>query len=220
MRISPVFSLTVALGLAAAAAACSASTSAGESSASADTTADAGVATPMPPIETAVNPQIVATLAAAGLTVDNLPADLDAIKNDPNHAKLHAVMKSFTIALGVGCDGCHVKTDAGPMGMDFDAATPRKNVAKKMWSEFVAKLSKKDGSAIYCDTCHEGKAVFLDRVTPHAIGPWMKANFVAGLERKDGTPQECNACHGDPFNGSFLDQWELGDPPAADAGTP
>jgi hypothetical protein len=178
----------------------------------------------MPPLETSINPQIVSTLAAGHLTVDNLPPDLDTILHDPDHSKLHAVMKSFTIALGVGCDGCHLKTDAGPMGVDFDAPTPNKNVAKKMWSEFVSKLSKPDGSAIYCDTCHQGKAEFLDRVTPHVVGPWMKANFVQGLKRKDGTAQECNACHGDPFNPSFLDEWEQGDqpppPPATDAGSP
>lgn len=212
-RITSALGLVVSLSLAAAAAACSASSSgAGDQSTSADTTTvgDGGV---QAPIAQTINPQIVSALAAAGMTVDTLPATLDEVKNDPNHAKLHAVMQTFTIALGTTCEGCH---QAGVDGghPNFDADTPRKNVAKKMWSEFVAKLQKHDGTAIYCDTCHQGQVEFLDRSNTRNLSAWMKTNFVQGLKAKDGTPQECMACHGDPFNGSFLDDWEQPDPPA------
>lgn len=213
-RLTTVLSLTVALGLAAAAAACTASPSGASDEAAADTTATADAGTP--PLEGAINPQIVSTLAAAGLTVDDLPADLDAVASD--HTKLRAVMQSFTIALGTTCEGCH---EAGVDGgrPNFDADTPRKNVARKMWSEFVGKLRKKDGSAIYCDTCHQGQFEFLNRDDDHALAQWMKANFVNGLSRKDGTTQTCASCHGNPFDDSFLDGWEQPPTTAPDAGT-
>ena len=195
IRFTPLLSLTIALGLAAAGAACSVSTPGSEDQPAADTTAatDGGAAA-MPPLEGAINPQIVSTLAAAGMTVDDLPANLDDVANDPNHAKLHAVMKTFTIALGVDCTrSCYATADGGMP--DFEANTPKKNVARKMWSNFVGQLKKADGSAIYCDTCHQGTMEFLDRSNDRALGTWMKTNFVGGsLARKDGTDAVVHEC--------------------------
>jgi hypothetical protein len=184
-----------------------------------DADADASA---MPPISDSVDPQIVSTLADAGIALDALP-DLTTLKSEPGHARLRAVMKSFTIALGTTCTGCHdngATSDAGAMP-DFAKDTPRKNVARRMWTDFATSLQKKDGSAIYCDTCHQGRVTFLDRSNIPALRAWMKTNFVDDLDRKDGSVERCPSCHGMPFNGQFLADWRLGTSATAptDAGT-
>jgi hypothetical protein len=160
---------------------------------------------PMPPIASGVSPTIVSTLASAGMTLDALP-DLTALKAEPGHLRLRAVMKSFTIALGTNCSGCHVA--GAQTGADFAIDTPRKNVARKMWSEFVGRLQTSAGAPIFCDTCHQGRVTFLDRSDSRALRGWMKTNFVEGLEQKDGSGQGCATCHGNPFDGEFLSGWE------------
>lgn len=150
------------------------------------------------------NPQVVAALTAGGLDINNLPPTLGAAIN--TSAKRNAVMKSFTIALGVQCTGCHAM--AGGQ-VDPSIETPQKRVARKMWSEFVAKLQKKDGGAIYCDNCHQGAKTFIDRVAPtKALETWMRDNFAGQLKRKDGQTHTCATCHGTPFSPSIIDKWE------------
>lgn len=178
--------------------------------ASTDATAESALAAPdahapMMPIATGVAPTIVSTLASAGMTLDNLP-DLTTLKAEPGHLRLRAVMKSFTIALGTNCSGCHVA--GAQTGADFAVDTPRKNVARKMWSEFVGRLQTSAGAPIFCDTCHQGRVTFLDRSDSRALRGWMKTNFVEHLEQKDGSTQGCATCHGDPFDGEFLSKWE------------
>ena len=208
LRATHLFAIV--LGLAAAAQACQGATSSDAAQQGAADTVEAGTA--MPPIAGSTDPRIVSTLAAAGMSVDNLP-DLTTLKNEPDHTRLHAVMKSFTIALGTDCSGCHIAN--ATTGADFAVDTPRKNVARRMWSTFLGGLERKDGSAIYCDTCHQGKVTFLDRSDHHVLAGWMKTNFVQSLARRDGAQHDCSTCHGDPFKGNFLDDWEQG---PADAG--
>jgi hypothetical protein len=107
--------------------------------------------------------------------------------------------------------------DAGratmPMGpqLDFEAWTPNKRIASKMWSEFVQKLEFANGDPLYCDSCHQGKNKFLDRSNEAALKDWMHDNFVDKLVRKDGQPMSCANCHGMPFDGHFLhDRWATG----------
>ncbi len=87
-----------------------------------------------------------------------------------------------------------------------------------MWSEFAQKTKRKDGSALFCDSCHQGKLAFLDRTDEKSLSQWMDASFVDGLARKDGSAQTCTSCHGQPFDPSFLDGWEGAT--VADGGTP
>jgi hypothetical protein len=157
-------------------------------------------ATPL--LKDGIDPQIVSKLKTAGFTVDTLPAQIKGLSS----SKRHAIMETFTIALGTTCDGCHQKGAATEA--DFAIDTPRKKIARRMWTDFVAALQKKDGSAIYCDTCHQGKIQFLDRSDVPALRRWMQKSFVDGLARKDGSMQECARCHGEPFNDSFLDDWK------------
>ena len=159
---------------------------------------DAGVA----PAET--GPPATAmrdALAAAGLDPGALPP-FDQLAP----AQLGAVMDTFTRALGVGCGDCH----AG----DPSVATARTRIAKKMWDRLARSLVRRDGGALYCDSCHAGRATFLDRSDPRsegALGRWMQASYVPPLVRRDGAPHDSSTCHGAPFVGGFLDDWGADD---------
>lgn len=156
-----------------------------------------------PGIRAGVDAEILATLKEGGLDIANLPATLDEVLKSSK--KRSAVMETFKLALGVECTGCHV---AKGKSVDYEADSPQKNVAKKMWTNFVKALKQKDGSALYCDSCHQGKKEFLDRSDKGALEGWMKANMVGKLDRRDGQAHACATCHGEPFNESFLDSWK------------
>ncbi|MDB4937099.1 MAG: hypothetical protein JWP87_4071 [Labilithrix sp.] len=166
--------------------------------------ADDGTTEPSktPPLRDAIDPSILSALKGANIDIAALPDDLEEIAKSP--AKLKAVMKTFTIALGTTCEGCHAKSGTK---IDYEAATPKKNVAKKMWTDLVRGLQKKDGKPLYCDSCHQGKMEFLDRADDKALGAWMKNNFVDKLARRDGAEHGCATCHGEPFKGEILDGW-------------
>jgi hypothetical protein len=134
-------------------------------------------------------------LKEAGLDPKKLPK-LSQIER----SKIGKVMNTFTKALGYKCMDCH--TD------DFKAWTPKKRVAEHMWNEYVAALAMDDGSPLYCDSCHQGRAKLLDHHDKKAVGTFMKANFVEKLKRVDKKDHECSTCHGDPFEGDILKAWE------------
>lgn len=203
-RLPSILPLALALSLAGAAAACtSETTTKGTETAPTDPAApatDEPAITPSktPPLRETIDAKVTSTLEAAGIDV-NHPGDLEDLLS--SQSKLKAVMTSFTIALGTTCTGCHVGSGSR---IDYEAETPNKNIAKKMWSEFVRKLQKKDGGAIYCDSCHQGKMTFLDRADDRSLGAWMQENFVVKLARTDGAAHACTTCHGDPFSGDIL----------------
>jgi cytochrome c7-like protein len=118
-------------------------------------------------------------------------------------AALDQVMKTFSASLGIDCNGCHDAKDGAH-------AMRQLNIANKMWSEMAAKLQLADGAALYCDSCHQGRASFLGRGDTHALGLWMQTEFVDGLSRKDRKPNDCVTCHGSPYDPRFLDAWALG----------
>ena len=155
---------------------------------------------PVAPLATGVPvPSALAgQLQTAGLDLHALPS-LDTL----TPKQLHTVMESFTKALGVSCTGCHVQND-------FAAATPRKNVARRMWTDILGRLQLADGAPLYCDSCHQGNTTFLDRSDGAALQAWMQTAFVDGLKRKDGQAQACGTCHGTPFVPGFLSTWETG----------
>jgi hypothetical protein len=142
------------------------------------------------PIGSAFGPD----LDALGIDAKNLPP---IEKLDPK--ALRGVMKLLTKSLGVKCADCHAEGD-------FAASTRRKRIAAKMWNEFAAQLTLADGSPIFCDSCHQGRVVQLDRSDKKALEAWMDANFVGLLRRKDGRPEQCETCHvGKEMH--FLAQW-------------
>ncbi len=203
MSFRSVLPLALALSLAGAAACTSETTTAPKGTATDPTTTtptDEPAITPSktPPLREAIDAQVTSTLKAAGIDV-NAPGDFEDLLS--SQSKLKAVMTSFTIALGTTCTGCH---EGSGNRVDYEAETPKKNIAKKMWSEFVRKLQKKDGGAIYCDSCHQGKMTFLDRADDRSLGAWMQDHFVAKLARSDGAEHACTTCHGDPFSGDIV----------------
>ena len=107
--------------------------------------------------EAAASPEVVkAPMKPIAPTA--MAADLRALDLDPSAlpaldqlppGKLRGVMKTFAKALGARCSDCHIETD-------FAAATPRKEIAAGMWTDFIRQLAFKDGTALYCDSCHHG----------------------------------------------------------------
>jgi hypothetical protein len=146
------------------------------------TTAATGAAVDMKaPIPTA----LAADLRALGIDATNLPP---IEKLEPK--SLRGVMKLMAKSLGFKCADCHAEGD-------FAASTRRKKIAAKMWDEFAAKTTMGDGSPLFCDSCHQGRSVLLDRRDKKALGKWMDASFVSLLKRKDGKATECETCHVD-----------------------
>ncbi len=144
-------------------------------------------------------------LKAAGLDLKNLPS-----LEDIDDAHMIDVMKIISTTLGTKCDGCHT--------MDKKEETTNKRIARVMWEELVVKLTLKDGTPLFCDSCHQGKLEFIDRTDENAIGGWMKTNFVEALARKDGQKHTCSTCHGTPFVGGLLDVWGADPSAVPDAG--
>lgn len=112
---------------------------------------------------------------------------------------LLAVMNTFTRSLGVRCTWCHVEGD-------YAAPTPRKAVAAYMWDHFVTQLQHRGGAAVYCDSCHHGTTIFLDRSVPAKpdLARYMNEEYVQQLRRRDGQAHGCATCHGNPINPRFL----------------
>jgi hypothetical protein len=139
---------------------------------------------------------MVGELSAIGLDAAHLPP---LEKVDPK--ALRRVMKLFARALGAKCGDCHASASqeqgAGQAGGDFAAPTRRKKIAAKMWDELAVKLQMSDGSPLFCDSCHQGRIVQLDRTDKKALGRWMDANFVDKLKRRDGLDHGCETCHVD-----------------------
>ena len=95
---------------------------------------------------------MTAALEALGLDPANLPAFADLmaeIEAAQDRDRLVGVMRVFTSALGVRCNGCH--TVAGPDGRpDFAAVTRNKQIAAQMWDRFAVGLKRQDGGAQFC----------------------------------------------------------------------
>jgi hypothetical protein len=72
-----------------------------------------------------------------------------------------------------------------------------------MYESFVRQLRLADGSALFCDSCHQREATFLPQ-DHEAVGRFMRVNYVGPLERIDGGDHGCKTCHGDPPRWQFL----------------
>jgi hypothetical protein len=152
--------------------------------------------TSTPPVELkpTIPTALVPDLQALGLDAKNLPL---IEKLEPK--TLRGVMKLLAKSLGVKCGDCHQEGD-------FAAPTRRKKIAAKMWNEFAAKMAMADSGPLFCDSCHQGRIVQLDRRDKKALSKWMDENFVTKLKRKDGHSQECETCHVD-MDMTFLTAW-------------
>lgn len=162
--------------------------------------APASVGTAQPPgapleMKDASSSTMAGDLQDMGLDLKNLPP---LEKLEPN--KLRKVMRTFTKSLGAKCSDCHNESD-------YAAMTPMKKITLHMWNDYVRGLAFEDGTALYCDSCHQGKMKFLDRHDKKALGAWMDQNFVRKEKRRDGKEHGCETCHGDPFEPSILAKW-------------
>jgi len=137
---------------------------------------------------------LVADLQALGLDAKSLPP---IERLEPR--TLRGVMKLLAKSLGAKCGDCHQEGD-------FAAPTRRKKIAARMWNDFAGKLAMSDGGPLFCDSCHQGRIVQIDRRDKKALSRWMDDNFVAKLARKDGRTHECETCHVD-MDMHFLAKW-------------
>jgi len=161
-----------------------------------------GSSAPVGPSGPGVSPMKGIEASAMATELQNLGLDLKNLppleKLEP--AKLRKVMRTFTKSLGIKCSDCHNESDYAVM-------TPMKKVTMHMWNDFVRGLALENGTALYCDSCHQGRAKYLDRHDKKALGAWMDQNFVAKVKRRDGKEHTCATCHGDPFEPSILARW-------------
>ena len=155
-----------------------------------------------------------ATAASVPIVPSKMIADIKAIgidlANPPDLAKLdlakkRKLMPFFVKALGMtNCEGCHV---AG----DFKAPTHNKHMASAMWTHFVRELRAKDGGALFCDSCHQGKQKLLVRTDKKLLSTFMRDNYEDKLARANKKDHSCETCHGDPFEGKvFAKLWKVG----------
>jgi hypothetical protein len=98
---------------------------------------------------------------------DRLYKNLKVLPKDITKPQMDSVMKSFTVALNVKCNFCHVKVE-GSDAWDFPSdANKHKLVAREMY-KMTTKINKKyfeytgdsDDLALQmvtCYTCHNGK---------------------------------------------------------------
>ncbi len=166
---------------------------------------DASVATPVEPPHAkaatvpmpAIRPStLLATLTKAGLDPKALPP---MSKLSKEQRLVH--MQLFTASLGIPCGECH--QEGNPK-----AETRRTKIARKMWDEYVVKLTMANGEPVFCDSCHQGKVKTLDRSDKKAVAHWMDENFEHGLKKKDGSEHSCGSsqCHKDE-DYQFLTTW-------------
>lgn len=90
------------------------------------------------------------------------PQNLKVLPKNMSHREVVEIMRGFSGALGVGCDGCHSQK-ANSDEMDFAAdKKPEKEAARKMMkmtssiNEQIGAMSFKDSLQVRCITCHHG----------------------------------------------------------------
>lgn len=165
-------------------------------------------------------PELVDSEHASALSDIGLPLNQSfatMFKKAESAKKVKPLMEAFAKSLGVECSFCHeAKVDAkgkpvlknGRPELDFEVETEKMRVTEQMWDQWVAKLQfKGTGAPVFCDSCHQGQAEFLNRDEPDKLKHWMKKNFNERLETIDGDPLKCGTCHGEKFKGEFLDDW-------------
>lgn len=134
-------------------------------------------------------------LVAMGLDPRRLPR-LAEMQPDT----LRALMDYWSEATGADCFDCHVQGD-------LKAMTRRKRVAARMWDDWVRGFSSAEGALVFCDSCHQGGLLLVDRRDRKALGRWMDENLVGRLRRRDRGEHGCETCHGEPFDAAFLTKW-------------
>lgn len=118
--------------------------------------------------------------------------------------KKKKLMPLFQKSLGMkACTGCHVDGD-------FKAETKNIKIARGMWNNYVSKLRMDDGSALFCDSCHNGNEHMIPRGDDDAVQKLMTEQYEGKLSRVDGEEHSCSTCHTDVFEAKiFEDVWKI-----------
>lgn len=114
------------------------------------------------------------------------------------------LMPLFQKALGYdACTGCHVEGD-------FKKSTRNVQIARQMWDHFIVEMRDEKGGAIFCDSCHGGKAKVLNRADKKAVQKFMEENYEEKLSRADKKDNECSTCHGDDVEPKIIEKmWKI-----------
>jgi hypothetical protein len=144
--------------------------------------------------------EMLAKVNKLGIDVTKTP-DLSKIPL----GKKKKLMPLFQKSLGMkACTGCHVEGD-------FKAETKNIKIARGMWNNYVAKLRMNDGSALFCDSCHDGNEHMIPRGDDDAVQKFMTEQYEGELTRADGEEHSCSTCHTDVFEAKiFKDVWGIG----------
>lgn len=111
-------------------------------------------------------PLLIAMADGAGAQIPDTFTNLQVLPEDITRDSLIAVMRSFSFATGLRCEGCHVQTDSATFSFDF-ALDDRenKNIARYMLrmvnrlnEDLLGGLPERDGPRVLveCKTCHRG----------------------------------------------------------------
>ncbi len=113
--------------------------------------------------------------------------------------QVRGLMSTFTRSLGAACTDCHDANAAS-------APTRMKHLTIRMWDDMTRNLAL-EGGELYCDSCHQGQAVFLRREPREALSAYMSDSYTDKLKQAGAKDVECETCHGDPINPRFLKTW-------------
>lgn len=157
--------------------------------------AAAGPATSTPIKATAMEVE----LKKIGLDLKKLP-DLEKIPL----AKKKKVMPLFQKSLGMeNCQGCHVEGD-------FKKETRNMKVAREMWRHFVVQLRSESGGTLFCDSCHNGNKLVLNRSDRKAVEKFMEAEYEGKLTQASKEDMECGTCHSDTMETKIIEKlWKI-----------
>ena len=114
----------------------------------------------MPRLAIVLSACILLGFTAPAAADGDAPSAAGAIVKGKDEDAVTAIMRSFTKALKVKCNHCHVREDGK---FDYKKWTKKKRIALYMHTEYVEKLKNADGP-IACNTCHRGRQAFLKKV--------------------------------------------------------
>jgi hypothetical protein len=124
-----------------------------------------------------MNKQILAVsvlvlLVIVGTAAINAPNEeyknLKILPKDISKQKMDSIMDSYTKALGIGCDFCHVEVKNFPDSLDYASDTnPMKENAREMmrmtihinktYFHFNKNEKPEELKVVNCKTCHRGE---------------------------------------------------------------
>jgi tetratricopeptide (TPR) repeat protein len=93
---------------------------------------------------------------------DEKPKNLKVLPKDMSHREVVEIMRGYSMALGVRCEGCHYQSSPTEEP-EFDSdKKPEKETARKMMkmtadiNAQIGRMNLKDPPQVSCVTCHHG----------------------------------------------------------------